>query len=74
MVGPQITERRNGIYAWRIDTNTRNKQSDTADKGLLSRMSCGRGNYTSSFDEVLPRTSKMDGFGNLVSHVRTNVG
>jgi len=74
MVGPQITDRRNGIYTWWIATNIRNKQIVTADKSLPSRLSCGRRDYTSLFDEVLPRTSKMDGFWNLVSHVRTNVG
>jgi hypothetical protein len=74
MVGPQITDWRNGIYTWRIATNILNKQYVTADKGLPFRLNCGRGDYTSSCDEVLPRTSKMVGFWNLVSHVRTNVG
>jgi hypothetical protein len=48
MARPQVADGGDSLQFWRVATNMLNKQSQTADKGLFSRLGVGRGANNSS--------------------------
>jgi hypothetical protein len=48
MARPQVADGEDGLQIWRVDPNTLNKQSRTADKGWASSVGTGRGANNSS--------------------------